>query len=755
MRPQLERSNAADVYLFGSYRLDMARLRLLKGGEEVRLRPKSFDVLCCLVRRRGQVVSKEELFAQVWPDTAVTEDALVQCIVDIRRALGHEGARLIRTVHRRGYLFDAEVEVVDAEPSPPPTGTVVERVDAIRIVVEADAAEGLARTRQPSPGPNHVVAAATVPAPAATRRLFPRPAVAVAVTGLVVAAMAAVAVIRSLPSAATTTYVAITDFTDAATAPALSPDGRMVAFLRGDQFFVNRNDIWIKQLPDGEPVQLTRDPRPKYGPTFTPDGTQVTYTVLDGQAWDTYTIPVLGGASRLLMRNASGLTSLAGGRLLFTEIRDGMHMGVVTTTASRTDIRDVYWPAHQRGMVHFTYPSPDSRWALLVEMDHQPVWLRCRLVPLDRTSEGRQVGPDGQCTAAGWSPDGRWMYVSVIDNGRSQLWRQGFPEGAPEPLTAGPAEASGLAVAPDGRSLITSIGVRHDVLWLHDRRGDHQVSTEGSVFSIPSAFSTGRLQGWSSVPQFSGDGRHIYYLHRREGSAPGYRLRRTEVATGRTEDLSGEFAVGEFDISRDGTLAVFSTGSGNDVRVWLSPVDRSQRPREILRGPVATPLFGADGEILFRFSDGRFNYLYRVNTDGTGRARAADYPIATLQSAAPDGAWVAAILQEGGSHLVPTGGGRPVRLCGGGCPVHWAPDGRYLYVSPRPDDATTMVAIPVVPGPGVPPVPPGGVRSTADHRGIPGAVVIPHPEIAPGLDPGTYAYVKVTSQWNLYRVPLH
>jgi hypothetical protein len=85
----------------------------------------------------------------------------------------------------------------------------------------------------------------------------------------------------------------ITNF-DYASAPALSPDGRMLAFTRGDYWFVGQNEIYVKMLPDGQPVQLTHDGRPKMYPSFSPDGSRIAYTV---GGWDTWVVPVLAGGS--------------------------------------------------------------------------------------------------------------------------------------------------------------------------------------------------------------------------------------------------------------------------------------------------------------------------------------------------------------------------------------------------------------------------------------------------------------------------
>lgn len=108
---------------FGPFTLDGARACLRRDEQEVRLRPKAYDTLRYLVENRGRLATKAELLAAIWPDAAVTEDSLVQCVGEIREALGEDGPRFLRTVPRRGYVFEAEVTrgpVVphDSEPAP-------------------------------------------------------------------------------------------------------------------------------------------------------------------------------------------------------------------------------------------------------------------------------------------------------------------------------------------------------------------------------------------------------------------------------------------------------------------------------------------------------------------------------------------------------------------------------------------------------------------------------------------------------------
>jgi pimeloyl-ACP methyl ester carboxylesterase len=99
---------SSDVVRFDVYTLDLRRCLLRRGEEQVELRPKAFDVLRYLVENSGRVIGKEELIKAVWPGVFVTDDALVQCVRDVRNALSDEAHRIIKTVPRRGYLFTPE-----------------------------------------------------------------------------------------------------------------------------------------------------------------------------------------------------------------------------------------------------------------------------------------------------------------------------------------------------------------------------------------------------------------------------------------------------------------------------------------------------------------------------------------------------------------------------------------------------------------------------------------------------------------------
>jgi len=100
-----------EMLRFGDVVLDIDRSLLRDSkGAEVALRPKSLDLLLTLARNPGRVVSRDELFDAVWPDVTVTEDSIAQCVREVRRAIGDPEGRILRTIVKRGYCLDIEVQ---------------------------------------------------------------------------------------------------------------------------------------------------------------------------------------------------------------------------------------------------------------------------------------------------------------------------------------------------------------------------------------------------------------------------------------------------------------------------------------------------------------------------------------------------------------------------------------------------------------------------------------------------------------------
>lgn len=500
-------------------------------------------------------------------------------------------------------------------------------------------------------------------------------------------------------------------------------------------------------------MQLTRDGLEKMSPVFSPDGSRVAYTVVDRNfSWDTWVVPVLGGEPQRMMPNASGLTWIregsGGQRLLFSEIKKGIHMAIVAAAESRAQSRDVYLPPSEMGMAHRSYLSPDGKRVLLAEMDNVG-WLPCRLVPFDGSAKGKPVGPPGQCTSAAWSPDGQWVYFNSDAGGGFHIWRQRLAGDPPQQITFGPTEESGIAMAADGRSFVTSVGGSQSAVWLRDASGERQISAEG----------------YGYLPAFSADGKKLYYLVRR-GTSRAFvsgELWVADLNSGRNERLLPDFMVTSYSISTDGKRAAFAVlDSDGKSRLWLAWLDRRFPPRQMPSLDEDSPAFGPSGEVFFRATEGGQNFIYRMKENGTERRKVVPDPVIHLISVSPDGQWVLARVavsgEEAASAIVayPIAGGSSTRVCDF-CEVKWSPDGKVLYLfmpGMGAAGAGKTLVIPLRAGKALPPLPSSGFKSEADLAVLGGLQTIPQGSIYPGPNSSVYAFCRTIVQRNLYRIPI-
>jgi len=105
------------TYRFAGFVLDVRRGSLLTAtGEELSLRRQSFELLRLLVENAGRLLDRDTINRAIWSDVAVTDDSMTQCVRDIRRVIGDDAQRILRTMPRRGYLLAAEV-IIERETS--------------------------------------------------------------------------------------------------------------------------------------------------------------------------------------------------------------------------------------------------------------------------------------------------------------------------------------------------------------------------------------------------------------------------------------------------------------------------------------------------------------------------------------------------------------------------------------------------------------------------------------------------------------
>ncbi len=189
-------------------------------------------------------------------------------------------------------------------------------------------------------------------------------------------------------------------------------------------------------------------------------------------------------------------------------------------------------------------------------------------------------------------------------------------------FTFGPTEEEGLAMGPDGKYLIASVGVRQSTVFTHDPSGDHPVSIEGSV----------------SAPKLSPDSKRLYYLVRKSNSAEGVELWSRDLASGKSDPLLTGERIMDYDISPDETRAAFTVPIGTSSQIFLAPLDHSS-PRRLVTKDGVRVSFGSNGALIFLQLEEKAGHLARIQADGSGLERLLDATIIEKFDVSPDGDW--------------------------------------------------------------------------------------------------------------------
>ena len=404
------------------------------------------------------------------------------------------------------------------------------------------------------------------------------------------------------------------------------------------------------------------------GPVFSPDGGRIAYTVNDADTYDTWDVPALHGEPRRWLRNASGLTWIAPNDLLFSEVKTGIHMAIVRSSEARANVRDLYVPAQEGGMAHRSAVSPDRTRVLVVEMNETGIFTDCRLLTIDGRSSQLVGPPQSRCTNAAWAPDGRWMSFTADKGDGFHVWRQRFPGGMPEQLTSGATEEEGLAIAADGGSLITSIGVgqRRRMVARWDRRSANLARR----VRIP--------------PSMSADGQKICFRVTRgagTGQSPS-ELWVADIKSGQTQRLFPGQMITGYDIARDDKVVAAVQGPESRSELWLAWLDGREAARPLPDVVGDNPRFDPHGDIWFRKTEGQTASMSRIRQDGTNLERLFEVTGTVFGMVSPDGEWLSSISRDK-SHveLHSTSRRQPVFPYTTSSRVRWTVDGKRVYLS--------------------------------------------------------------------------
>jgi Tol biopolymer transport system component/DNA-binding winged helix-turn-helix (wHTH) protein len=475
---------STDRLQFGVFELDLQRVELRKQGVKVKLQEQPLKVLQVLLENPGQIVSREELRQRVWPVNTFVEfdQGLYSAMTRLRDALGDssESPRFIETIARRGYRFVAPVTLVPAQP-----GTQSrEQVD---------------------------------PAPRRRDRIDVRRLITSLLAGLVGGTLLLIIVFafdiagaREWLRRSTVKSVQverITDFIGVKESPAISPDGKTVAFVA---LVDGRKQIWIRLLAGGSPLQLTHDDEDHEDPRWTPDSSSLIYftpnasPAVPGMIWE---IAALGGVARRVTSAMSGADiSHDGQRIAIFQLR-GMDLALVTVSLDGTILREIRRFPKAYG---YDWPrwSPDDHWIAYVRGWFNLFDFAIQVIAVEG-GEPRDVAHGEILRGFSWLPDSfRLVYSS--SSGSTILYPPIFnlrminrAGNGDRQLTFGEVSY----VEPDvvtERLLASRLRIQSDI-WRFPVSGSPQQNTKDAVRIT---HQTGQEQ----TPSVSPDGKEFVYL---------------------------------------------------------------------------------------------------------------------------------------------------------------------------------------------------------------------------------------------------
>jgi len=579
------------LYDFGRFRLDAAERALTKNGQVVPLTPKAFDTLIVLVRNSGQVVEKDALLKEVWPDTFVEEGVLAVNVAAIRKALsdGEEGPSHIETVPRRGYRFIAEVQATWS-----PT--------------EDEAAE-----QKPEP-----------------RKQSLTKAWRLAGAGLLALVLAATGwfVSRPLPTSIPppSSPIPLTSFPGTELSPTFSPDGSQVAFTWNGEHQDNF-DIYVKVIDGADALRLTRDPARDMSPAWSPDGRQIAFA--------------REGAVFLIEPTGSGERKVADIRVGDIEwTRDSKSLVVSAGTRRKSQLfllsvetgeaKELTSPPTSQEFAFGDFNvavSPDGLNLAFVRW-HTSVTSDVYLMPITGGEPRRLTQNEGLIRGVTWTPDGREIVYA-----RGGMWRRsaaakpGSPSKRVEsvnPWAQGPAISHPTAGLPVrlayGRSdLDTNI-------WLSDT-GNSSAPARKLIASTL----------MDENPQFSPDARRIAFVSNRSGIAQIWiansdgsnPLPLTSFTSGFTNSPRW---------SPDGRRIVFASMQNNNRDLYSVSADGGSFRRLTFEpSEEGRPSWSRDGRWIYCYSNrtGRLE-IWKVPTEG-GPAVQVTYDGGHESFESPDG----------------------------------------------------------------------------------------------------------------------
>ena len=644
---------------FEGFQLDLRAGELHPdAGKTQRLPEQPFRILTMLLDRPGEVLTREDIRRELWPDNTIVEfeHSISAAMNRLRQALGDSAdhPRYIETLARRGYRWMVSVDWAEVGPASDVT----------------------------------------------FRRWWSWAVALLAAIGL---GGGILWFVRSPArvSEATQTAVPLTTYTGFQGQPSFSPDGNQVAFTWDGEKQDNL-DIYVKLIgTSGPSLRLTNDPASDYSPVWSPDGRFIAFlrTLPRGRS-AVLIIPALGGPERKVGEIAYG----------FLEVTGYGSLEVPGTV-----------PGEAIGAQHLAW-SPDGNWLAVSDRDTFQEPLALFLLSIETGERRKLTSPPKQFLGDGWpafSPDARTLAFSrIVDFGLSDLYllalSEGLqPSGEAQRITFQNQGATSPTWTSEGREIVFSTDIPQDALWriavpstgrpaqpepltsfgsnvvdpaISSRR--HRMAFthllfHGNIWRVPAPSSPGvsELEKQRSLtraapfifstrndmaPQYSPDGNKIAFMSDRSGNVEIWVCERDGSNAMQLTSFGGPLVTNP-SWSPDSSRIAFDSNAAGEFDVWVVSASGG-KPQRMTSHPAndGNPTWSRDGHWIY-FDSARTGeqQVWKIPADG-GEAGAVqitrDGGFGPLES--PDGKFLyySKALYTTSLWKVPVGGGQAVKV---------------------------------------------------------------------------------------------
>ena len=623
---------------FGQFELDLSEEKLLRKGLSIRLENQPFQILAVLLNHPGEIVSREELCATLWPDGTYVDfdEGLNTAVKKLRYALGDtaDNPTFVETVPRRGYRFIAPVTSYGSdEPG-----------------ADSEAAS------LPENGDQR---------PAMAGKTWRSMAV-FAFSVVVIAGFASYALRRwtSRPPSPDFERLRFTRLTSSGKAEdaVISPDGEYIGFSQRDH---QGTGLWLRNVSSGSDVQIVSSEEPDFrGLTFSPDGNSIYFLRerKESYSWrDLYAMPILGGPYRLLTRDIDTPVSFSPDGRQFVYSRgigppDANEIRVANADGSQDHLLATI-PATSVSFQAGTAWSPDKK-AIAISLMLRGGQRSGYVLDSIATADGsvREVFWNaGVIGRPQWLPEGDKVLVDVDDpTGRGQLWTVSVSQGERQRVTNDLANwGIRIDATRDSRKVVAVQWSLSANIW---------AGTAANP-SVAKPITSGDMPLVAVVPEtagnilaVSGDGR--LWMVNQDGTVrrPFSNLRDvappvmcgqfavlTSYASGAGEDLQSDagsingikMAGGRFVVQRS-----YQSGPASILRLDADGVNTTALTSGLVYSPTCSP----DGKSLFYVLLGHTEKILRVSIDGGEPTVVGEVPgrgIRGTMRVSPDGQFLA------------------------------------------------------------------------------------------------------------------